>query len=179
MDIHGLTNEAYLVNRYTMHFFMFIRSFSLKPLFENTVFLSALTSWMFAQIIKVLIIIFNRHRKSLRELVQIVIWRTGGMPSSHAATVSSLTMAVGVREGFGSNLFIVCFFFTLIVIRDAMGVRRSSGHQARALNLLGKNAGERLGFEYNPVKEIQGHSPLEVIVGALLGIFIAAAYAWL
>ena len=138
-----------------------------------------MTSWLLAQIVKVLVIIFSRRRKSLKELVEIVIWRTGGMPSSHAATVSSMTLAVGIREGLGSNLFVVSFFFALIVIRDAMGVRRSSGLQARALNLLGKNTGERLGFDYSPVKEIQGHSPLEVIVGALLGIFIAAAYAWL
>ena len=162
-----------------MSFFMFIRAFSVRALFENTIFLSSLTSWILAQIIKVLIVIFNGRRKPLKELVEIVIWRTGGMPSSHAATVASLTMAVGIREGLGSNLFVVCFFFALIVIRDAMGVRRSSGLQARALNLLGKNSGERLGFEYHPVKEIQGHSPLEVIVGTLLGIFIAAAYAWL
>ena len=101
------------------------------------------------------------------------------MPSSHAATVASMTVAAGFREGIGSTLFVICFFFALIVIRDAMGVRRSSGLQARALNLLGKNTSERMGFEYHPVKEIQGHSPLEVIIGSLLGIFIAAAYAWL
>ena len=158
---------------------MFIRTFSIRALFENAIFLSALTSWILAQIVKVMVVIFSRRRKSIKELVEIVIWRTGGMPSSHAATVSSLTMAVALREGLGSNLFIICFFFALIVIRDSMGVRRSSGLQARALNLLGKNAGERIGFDYYPVKEIQGHSPLEVIVGSLLGIFIAAAYAWL
>jgi len=76
-------------------------------------------------------------------------------------------------------MFALCFFFALIVMRDAMGVRRSSGLQAKTLNLLGKNMNERLGTEYHPVKEIQGHSPLEVIVGSLLGAFIAAAYAWL
>ena len=153
---------------------------SLRLLFENIIFLSAITSWVLAQIIKVMVIIFSRRKKkSLRELIEVIVWRTGGMPSSHAATVSSLTMAAGIKEGLGSNLFVVCMFFTLIVMRDAMGVRRSSGLQARALNLLGKYTGERLGFEYHPVKEIQGHSPLEVIVGSLLGIFIAAAYAWL
>jgi acid phosphatase family membrane protein YuiD len=60
-----------------------------------------------------------------------------------------------------------------------MGVRRSSGLQARALNLLGRHTAGRLGFDYHQVKEIQGHAPLEVVVGALLGIFIAAAYALL
>jgi acid phosphatase family membrane protein YuiD len=156
-----------------------IQTFSLRSLFENTIFLSALTSWLLAQIIKVLVILFNGRKKRLRELVEIVIWRTGGMPSSHTATVASLTVAVAIRDGLDSSLFAMCFFFALIVIRDATGVRRSSGLQAKALNLLGKKTGEQLGFDYNPVKEIQGHTPLEVIVGALLGIFIAAAYAWL
>jgi len=162
-----------------MSFFMAVRTFSLRPLFENVVFLSSLTSWILAQIIKVMVVIFSRKKKTLRELASIIIWRTGGMPSSHAATVAAMTVATGIRVGIGSNLFVICFFFALIVIRDSMGVRRSSGLQARALNLLGRNAGERLGFDYHPVKEIQGHSPLEVIVGTLLGVFIAAAYAWL
>jgi len=162
-----------------MSFIMSVRAFSLLPLLENTVFLSSLTSWILAQIIKVLVIVFSGKKKSLKELVKIMVWRTGGMPSSHSATVSSMTVAVGIKEGVGSTLFVISFFFALIVMRDAMGVRRSSGHQARALNQLGKNASDQLGFEYNPVKEIQGHSPLEVIVGTLLGIFIAAAYAWL
>jgi acid phosphatase family membrane protein YuiD len=64
-------------------------------------------------------------------------------------------------------------------MRDAMGVRRSSGIQARSLNFLGKNIEERMGIEYHTVKEVQGHTPLEVVIGALLGIFIAAAYAYL
>jgi acid phosphatase family membrane protein YuiD len=146
---------------------------------ENVVFLSALSSWLLAQIVKVLVILFNGRRKSLRELVEIVIWRTGGMPSSHTATVSSLTVAVAIHDGLDSSLFAICFFFALVVIRDAMGVRRSSGLQSKALNLLGKKTSERLEFDYMPVKEIQGHTLLEVIVGILLGIFIAAAYAWL
>ena len=162
-----------------MSFVNSIRAFTLRPLFENIVFLSSLTSWFLAQVVKVMVVIFGRKKKSLRELIAIIIWRTGGMPSSHAALVSSMTVAAGIHEGIGSTLFVICFFFALIVIRDAMGVRRSSGLQARALNLLGKNTGERLGFDYYPVKEIQGHSPLEVIVGTLLGVFIAAAYAWL
>jgi acid phosphatase family membrane protein YuiD len=101
------------------------------------------------------------------------------MPSSHAALVASMTTAVGFNEGFGSNLFAVSLFIAMVVMRDAMGVRRASGVQARALNLLGKLSAEKLGFEFQPIKEIQGHGPLEVIVGALLGIFISAAYAWL
>jgi len=67
----------------------------------------------------------------------------------------------------------------MVVMRDAMGVRRASGLQARTLNILGRHTADKVGIEFHPVKEIQGHGPLEVIVGGLLGIFISAAYAWL
>jgi acid phosphatase family membrane protein YuiD len=152
---------------------------SLKALFENPIMLSSLTSWILAQIVKALVVLLGGRKKSPREMIETIIWRTGGMPSSHAAVVSSMTAAVGFQEGLGSNIFIVCFFIAMVVMRDAMGVRRSSGIQARTLNLLGRNAADRMGFEYRPVKEIQGHAPLEVVVGALLGIFIAAAFALL
>jgi acid phosphatase family membrane protein YuiD len=101
------------------------------------------------------------------------------MPSSHAALVSAMATAVALREGVGSNLFTVSFWLALIVMRDAAGVRRSSGLQGRALNLLGRNLADKLGIEYHPVKEVHGHAPLEVVIGALLGIFMAAAYAYL
>ena len=101
------------------------------------------------------------------------------MPSSHAAVVTALTTSVAFVEGIASNLFVFSFWFMLIVMRDALGVRRSAGLQARALNNLGRQTAETQGFIFHPVKEIQGHSPLEVIVGSLLGIFIAAGFALL
>jgi acid phosphatase family membrane protein YuiD len=101
------------------------------------------------------------------------------MPSSHSALASALTVSVGIAEGLNSNLFVVTFFFALVVMRDAMGVRRSSGIQARALNLLGRTTQEKVGVEFHPVKEINGHTPLEVAVGGLLGVFIALAFAYL
>ncbi|AEF81429.1 integral membrane protein [Leadbettera azotonutricia ZAS-9] len=162
-----------------MSFLMSLKAMSLKAFIENPIVLSSLTSWVMAQIVKALVVLLGSRKKSPRELVETIIWRTGGMPSSHAAVVCSMATAVGVYDGIGSNLFAVCFFFAMVAMRDAMGVRRSSGLQARALNLLGRLTSDRLGFEYDPVKEIQGHSPLEVVIGALLGIFIAAAFAWL
>jgi acid phosphatase family membrane protein YuiD len=156
---------------------MSIRGVALKSLFENLIFLSSASSWLFAQLIKTVIVLLNARKKSTREMLAIMVWRTGGMPSSHAALVSSLTTSVAFKEGIGSNLFVVSFWFALIVMRDAMGVRRASGIQARALNLLGRNVADRLNAEYHPVKEVHGHAPLEVVVGAFLGIFIAAAYA--
>ena len=105
--------------------------------------------------------------------MEIIAWRTGGMPSSHAALVCSLCTSVAFVEGVASNLFIVSFWFALVVLRDAMGVRRSAGLVARALNNLGKQGAEKSGVDFHPVKEIQGHTPLEVIVGGCLGIFIS------
>ena len=152
---------------------------SLKAFFSNPILLSSLTSWFLAQLIKGIIALLNIRKKSLREVLETLVWRTGGMPSSHAAVVASMTAAVGLNEGIESNLFAVSLFVAMVVMRDAMGVRRASGLQAHAINLLGKRTTEKLDIEFHPVKEIQGHAPLEVIVGALLGIFISAGYAWL
>jgi acid phosphatase family membrane protein YuiD len=101
------------------------------------------------------------------------------MPSSHASLVAAMATSVAFREGISSNLFIVTFFLALIVMRDAMGVRRSSGIQARTLNLLGRQLADTVDIDYHPIKEVHGHAPLEVVIGAFLGIFIAAAYAYL
>ncbi|MDR1353290.1 MAG: divergent PAP2 family protein [Treponema sp.] len=152
---------------------------SLKALIETPLFLAPLSSWIIAQILKMLVFLLRGKHRSGRELLETVVWRTGGMPSSHAALVTALTVSAAYRAGFNSDLFIVSLFFALIIMRDAMGVRRSSGLQARALNSLGRQLAEREGIEYHPVKEVHGHTPMEVVVGALLGFFIAAAYEFL
>lgn len=156
---------------------MSVRGGAVKSFFENPIFLSTISSWLFAQIIKAMIVLLNGRKRTPREILATLFWRTGGMPSSHAALVSSMATSVAFREGVSSNLFVVSFWLALIVMRDAVGVRRSSGIQARVLNLLGRNMADRLSIEYHPVKEVNGHTPLEVVVGGLLGIFIAAAYA--
>lgn len=152
---------------------------ALVSFLQNQMFLSAFTSFLFAQFIKFAIIISKRVKKNRSELPGAFLWRTGGMPSSHAATVTALTVTVGIREGINSNLFIVSFFLSLIILRDAVGVRHSSGIQAKTLNTLGRALSERFQIEYHPVKEILGHKPLEVVVGCFIGVFIAAAYAYL
>ncbi|MDR0389873.1 MAG: divergent PAP2 family protein [Spirochaetaceae bacterium] len=150
---------------------------TLKAFFENQIFLASISSWIFAQLLKTIIVILRSKRKTARDVVETFVWRTGGMPSSHAAMVSTMATMVAFLEGIGSNLFIITFFFAMVIIRDAVGVRRSSGLQARSLNLLGKSVAERFNIEYHPTKEVLGHTPLEVVVGVLLGIFIAAAFA--
>jgi acid phosphatase family membrane protein YuiD len=162
-----------------MPFVISSRAESLKLFFENPIFLSSVTSFLTAQLLKAVITLIRRSKKNTRDLVLTIIWRTGGMPSSHAALVTSMVTAVALKDGVHSDLFIVSFWFALIVLRDAMGVRRSSGMQARALNFLGKQSAEKAGVEFHPVKEVLGHAPIEVIIGGLLGIFIAAAFAFL
>ena len=148
-----------------------------KALFTNLIFLSTVSSFVCAQVLKGILFIYNGYLNKKRELVKVFVWRTGGMPSSHAAVVCSLCTSIFFLEKLTSNLFIFSVWFTLVVMRDALGVRRSAGLQARALNNLGRQISDNSGIIFHPVKEIQGHTPLEVAVGGLLGIFIAAGFA--
>jgi len=146
---------------------------SFTAIFDNMIFLSTVLSLCCAQVLKGIIHVLYGYRKKKRELVKILVWRTGGMPSSHAAVVSSLCTSIAFVEGIDSNLFIFSFWFALVVLRDAMGVRLSTGLLAKGLNNLGRQVSEKTGLTFYPVKEIQGHTPLEVVIGGLLGIFIA------
>lgn len=148
-------------------------------LFANPVFLASISSWFFAQLMKAVIYLFISPRRSIREVLITFFWKTGGMPSSHSALVTALTVSIGFNEGFNSNIFIVALCLALIVIRDSLGVRRSSGLQARLLNQLNRDMATRFGISHPSVKEIHGHAPLEVMVGAIFGVFIAVAFALL
>ncbi len=146
-------------------------------LFANPIFLSAFFSLVGAQLIKALISLAKaRKEEDFREAMIIFFWRTGGMPSSHSATALSICTATLLTEGY-SNLFILSLFFTLIVIRDALGVRRSSGLQSQALNKLGATLEEKAILDYDPVKEVRGHTLAEVLVGAALGVGIAIIFS--
>jgi acid phosphatase family membrane protein YuiD len=147
---------------------------SFCALLGNRIFLSSFFSLCAAQLLKVIrYIIVSGSKRDKKELFQVLTWRTGGMPSSHAALVCSLCASVAFVEGIASNLFIFAFWFALLVLRDAMGVRQSAGQQAKVLNDLSEMVGEKTGQSFKRVKEIQGHTPPEVVAGGLLGIFIA------
>ena len=150
---------------------------SFRHLISSPIFLSALTAWFFAQFIKALIsVIRSRSKVASRDLLVTLIWTTGGMPSSHSAVVSALTTAVGFQEGFDSPLFMVSLFFAFMAIRDALGVRQAAGNQARALNQIIEDMNSRWKTVHKPVKEIRGHKGSEVVVGCLLGGFLAIAF---
>ena len=148
-----------------------------KIIVQNPIFLAAITSWLLSQFIKTFIGFCGSSVHSLPVFFDLLIWRTGGMPSSHSALVCAMSAAIGFRSGVNSDIFVLACCFTLVVIRDALGVRRASGLQARTLNEVGKELHKKNIIEFQAVKEVHGHKPLEVFVGCLLGLFIGAAFS--
>ena len=104
---------------------------------------------------------------------------TGGMPSSHAAAVSALSTAVGLKEGFGTTLFGVTLYFSLIVMYDAAGLRQAAGRQAVILNRLIDEHFENPEKNAHRLMELLGHTPLEVFIGAILGVVSALVWNWI
>ncbi|MBQ5780920.1 MAG: divergent PAP2 family protein [Spirochaetaceae bacterium] len=151
----------------------------MKAFLQNPVLLSAFFSWLSSQFIKTVISLLSGRISSFKELLELLFWRTGKMPSSHSALVCSICTSIGIRDGVDSTIFVLACCFALVVIRDAVGVRRSSGIQAKTLNKLGNALKEKEIVSFTPVKEVQGHTPLEVLVGGLLGCFIALAFSML
>lgn len=140
-------------------------------LFGNTIFLAAATGWLVAQILKTLI-----HMFLTKEFLAERLVGSGGMPSSHSATVCSLATATCFSYGAGSFEFAMSLIFSVVVMYDAMGVRRETGIQAKILNdilELFEDMGRNELTIHDKLKEFVGHTPLQVLMGALLGIFIA------
>ncbi len=143
----------------------------LQDVFQNKIFVSAALGWMVAQVLKTIIYLIINKRFVAERMVG-----GGGMPSSHSATVCALATAAGMRYGGGSFEFAVAAMFAIVVMYDAMGVRRETGIQAKVLNEMMElltNMGKEMSAE-DKLKELVGHTPLQVLMGAILGILIAA-----
>ena len=151
----------------------------LSSFFRNPVLLSCIFSWLSAQFIKTLIKLFSGKVHSVGELFELLFWRTGSMPSSHSALVATLCTNVGYRSGINSDVFMLSLVFFMVTIRDAVGVRRANGIQAKVLNGLGRKLAEKGIIDFVPVKEVQGHTPAEVAIGCLLGFFIGLGFCLL
>ncbi len=156
-----------------------VLSEQIKQLLMNPVLLASISSWFCAQFLKTVISILYGKIHSIYELVESLIWKTGGLPSSHSALVASLCTTIGIRNGLGSDIFILALCFLMVTVRDAVGVRRSSGIQARKINEIGKKLDEDKIVEYKSIKEVNGHTPMEVTLGCILGVFIGLAYSFL
>ena len=137
-------------------------------LFKNKVFLAAVVSWLTAQSIKVLLGIVREKRFNFKWFVG-----TGGMPSSHVAGVSALVTAVGLIIGLESVIFAVSLVFAIIVMFDAQGVRQATGEQAEVLNEITDDIYFKRGLKEEKLKELIGHTQVEVLVGAMLGVIVA------
>lgn len=127
-------------------------------------------AWLFAQVAKVAIDLRQRKKIDIKRFVG-----AGGMPSSHSAYVTSLATIIGIIHGFGSTEFGIVFAFAMIVMYDAAGVRRAAGKQAQVLNKLIEELEESGEIKNIDVKlrELLGHTPLQVVMGALVGIGFA------
>ncbi|AEB11571.1 divergent PAP2 family protein [Marinithermus hydrothermalis] len=142
----------------------------MSELLGNQILWTALAANVIAQSLKLVIYYLINGRWEWERFLE-----TGGMPSSHSATVAAAVVGVGLTEGWGSPLFAVTTVFALIVMYDATGIRRAAGRQAELLNDLVEELQVVLheGFKPEPLKELLGHTYLEVAVGALLGGVVA------
>ncbi len=143
----------------------------LLKIFKNDIFWITLFTAFFVQILKFLIYWVKNRKPNLEWL-----FTTGGMPSSHSASVMCLSTMVGMRKGFDSLIFGVTFYFSLIIMYDAAGLRRAAGEQAKIINTLIKEFGKGKGIGNKNLKELLGHTPIEVLTGAILGIIIGVIF---
>lgn len=134
----------------------------------NYCLISAGCGWAAAQFLKAITGIFKIKKFTFTEF----FFGTGGMPSSHTAAVMALLTASGIKYGLGSGYFAISFILAMIVLRDAMGMRRQVGEHAKALNLIFKELVESKNPEMTQkaFEELAGHTPLQVFVGAIVGI---------
>ena len=142
-----------------------------QELISNKIFIASVTGWFVAQILKTII-----HIILTKEFVAERMVGSGGMPSSHSSTVCALVTATCFEFGPGSFEFAMAAIFAIIVMYDAMGVRRETGIQAKILNDMLKifeDMGRSEISAHDKLKEFVGHTPLQVLIGALLGILIA------
>ena len=143
--------------------------------FGNYILSVALLSWLAAQICKTIINYILSGKFEAERM-----WGAGGMPSAHSALVCSMFMAAAKSQGVNSPIFAIAFILAAIVMYDAMGVRRETGEQAKVLNRMisdwlseDEDAPAYLAQNGRELKEKVGHTPFEVLSGALLGILIA------
>ncbi|WP_333649100.1 divergent PAP2 family protein [Lacrimispora sp.] len=141
-----------------------------EDILKNQVLVTSVAGWLVAQVLKTIIDLALNKNFNPERLVG-----SGGMPSSHSSTVCALTTAASYRYGVGSFEFAVSFVLSMIVMYDAMGVRRETGKQAKLLNSLLLENPLKLNAEIlqEKLKEYVGHTPLQVAAGAILGIFLA------
>lgn len=138
--------------------------YDFRAILQNTPLWAAILAWAAAQGIKILLTLLVDKRFDASRIVG-----TGGMPSSHSSFTMALSFSIGKYHGFDSPLFAIAMIFSFVTMYDAQGIRRAAGKQAEILNMLILK--HKLP-DVGELKELLGHTPLEVAAGALLGIAI-------
>jgi uncharacterized protein len=135
-------------------------------LLDNLPLISAVTATLAAQVLKVILVLLTERRWAFDRMLE-----TGGMPSSHSATVTALAVTIGMVEGFGSTIFALAVVFAGIVMYDASGIRRAAGMHAQLINDLVQELAHLFdeGFQPTALKTLLGHTYPQVVVGSLLG----------
>lgn len=142
--------------------------------YYNYILTSSIAAWIIAQTIKITLFYICHKKFSVERL-----FGAGGMPSSHTAFVTSATVAVLRKAGITSVEFAIVFIIAMVVMYDAMGVRRAAGEQAKEINKINEKIKATDNKHSNPImqfkhmKESLGHTPLEVFAGAVLGVLVA------
>ena len=138
-----------------------------SDIIQNEVVIAAFMAWLIAQIIKVVLVLLKDRRWDLSRMLG-----SGGMPSSHSALVVAMATAVGRLEGFSSTAFGIAVALAVIVMYDAANVRRAAGQQAELLNRIAEDFYRDKHIDGEKLKELLGHTPVEVAAGAILGIVV-------
>ncbi|MDP0489153.1 MAG: divergent PAP2 family protein [Fusobacterium sp. JB021] len=142
-------------------------------IFGNKILDVTFIAWFIAQFYKVIATIFVDKAFNLKRF-----YETGGMPSSHSSTVSCLATCVGIVYGTRDPLFSITLVFAGIIMYDAAGIRRAAGKQARVVNKMVDGLSFKIGEKFNDekLKELLGHTPIEVFVGMILGVGVALLF---
>lgn len=143
---------------------------SLAAVFENKALIAGLAAWLMAQIIKIPLDYLHTRKWNWALLLT-----TGGMPSSHSSLMTGTVLAIGLYHGFDNPLFALGVAITMIVTYDAAGVRRQAGIHAQRINILFEELLHGHIINEKDLREVLGHTPLEVIGGILLGLVVATA----
>ena len=146
---------------------------NLLAVLQNKALIAGLTAWGLAQVIKIPLEYLRTKRWNWALLLT-----TGGMPSSHSSLMTGTVLAIGLYDGFDSPLFALGVAITMIVTYDAAGVRRQAGIHAQRINVLVDELMHGHIFNEKDLREVLGHTPLEVIGGIILGLIVATAQ-WL
>ena len=139
-----------------------------SDILHNRILFISLAACITAQLLKIPIDLIRYQKTSIRSLCS-----AGGMPSAHSALVGALATAVGQTKGWDSSEFAIACLFAVIVMYDAAGVRQAAGKQARILNQIIEDMFQEHEFKEEKLKELLGHTPVQVFVGLSLGITIA------